>query len=319
MVLDLNGPLSWRPAVDAVEMLDNLQANILTPHVHDHLRVLFLNLADAFSARAFLAGLVEEGLVKSARTHLAELDTFHDAQVPGSPYVGVGLTRAGYALVAPSASPDDPAFVKGMASSRVTSTDATLRSWQPPYRQAGASSRIHAVVLVADAVEAPVLARTAQVRALIPETATVVAREAAATLPRPDSTVEAPGGDGCSQPVFLTEHAADPQSWVAPLSRVLVREPGSAEDDNRFGSYLIFRKLEQNVRLFGPAAADPAGARTDLVVQRGPSSGVGLLSMTFSSQIPADPAPANGTGPRRATMRGGEYFFMPSRGFLRSL
>lgn len=312
MVLDLNAPLSWRPAVDAVEMLDNLQANILTPHVRDHLRVLFLNLGDALAARTFLAALVEQDLVKSARTHLAELDAFEAAQVPGSPYVGVALSRAGYALVAPSASPDDPVFVRGMASAEVGGPDTALRSWLPQYRQTG--PRIHAVVLVGDAVEAPVLARSAQLRALLPEPASVVVRESGVAARTRQTSPRR--GEGSSQPVFLTEHARR-GNGLAPLSRVLVREPGSAEDDNRFGSYLTIRKLEQTGRSFGDVVApDPCGGRTDVVAQRGQTYAAGLLSMTFGSRVAADPDPP----PRGApTVRGGEHFFLPSLGFLRSL
>jgi len=312
MVLDLSAPLAWRAAVDAVEMLDNLQANILTPHVRDHLRVLMLDLADSLSARTFLAELAEQGMVKSARTHLAELDAFRAARVPGSPYVGVGLSSAGYALVAPSARPDDPAFVRGMTCTRPRGADTAVRSWLPQYRQVG--SRIHAVVIVSDAVEAPALSRVAQIRELLPQAARVVARESATTPPAGEG---APGRENRCRPVFLTEEETTPCHPHTPLSRVLVREPGSADDDNRCGTYLTVCKFEHNGPVSGdPVSPDPAAGRTDVAVQRGQPYGTGLLTMTFGSRVLGPP---RCSARNASALRGGECFFLPSLGFLRTL
>jgi Dyp-type peroxidase family len=58
--------------------------------------------------------------------------------------------------------------------------------------------------------------------------------------------------DGASSPVFLLQDMEGKQnSWkpsLSPLSLVLDRCP--AGDANSFGSYLVFRKLEQNPRMF---------------------------------------------------------------------
>jgi Dyp-type peroxidase family len=65
--------------------------------------------------------------------------------------------------------------------------------------------------------------------------------------------------DGRSQPLFLTEDVNDERAtkdgttvWdpAFPLGQVLVPEPAAPRPITRFGSYLVFRKLEQNVRLF---------------------------------------------------------------------
>jgi Dyp-type peroxidase family len=62
--------------------------------------------------------------------------------------------------------------------------------------------------------------------------------------------------DGVSQPLFLTEDIDAERAngatefWdpAFPLGQVLVAEPSAPA--TRFGSYLVFRKLEQNVQLF---------------------------------------------------------------------
>ena len=80
MPVNLNQLLTLAGATaDEQAMLDNLQANILRPHVRDHMSILFLNFADQAEARAFLVALAatNNGLAKSAATHFAELAQFH--------------------------------------------------------------------------------------------------------------------------------------------------------------------------------------------------------------------------------------------------
>lgn len=65
--------------------------------------------------------------------------------------------------------------------------------------------------------------------------------------------------DGRSQPMFLNEEIEDERLsndgttvWdpAFPLSRAIVPDPGSPSPAKHFGSYFVFRKLEQNVKLF---------------------------------------------------------------------
>jgi Dyp-type peroxidase family len=64
--------------------------------------------------------------------------------------------------------------------------------------------------------------------------------------------------DGRSQPLFFThdieaeQRRGGVQRWdpSAPLSLVLIADPYAAPRQDCFGSYLVFRKLEQNVRGF---------------------------------------------------------------------
>ncbi|MGE3285037.1 MAG: hypothetical protein AB7J32_02905 [Pseudonocardia sp.] len=247
MVLDLSRPLSWRSAIDTVEMLDNLQAGIVAPHARSHLRVLAVRFADALSARTFLAALVEEGLVKSERVHLAEREAYEAAQVPGSPQVTVGLTHAGYRLLTPWPAPDDPLFATGVRGG----IDA------------------HVIVTVADTVEAPVLARLARVQALLPRSASVGPAEAAGPRDVPDGVRTHPDDGG-------------------PLAELLVPEPGAAADDNRFGSYAVYRRL-------------------------GRPGGTDVLAVAVGAAVEEPPLPPGWT------VRAGAYLFLPSLPFLRSL
>jgi Dyp-type peroxidase family len=71
--------------------------------------------------------------------------------------------------------------------------------------------------------------------------------------------------DGISQPLFFTSdfeklqqvESVDRWDPFAPLKLALLRDPG-VNDEHAFGSYYVFRKLEQNVRAFHAAEAELA-------------------------------------------------------------
>ncbi|GAA3227217.1 Dyp-type peroxidase [Pseudonocardia petroleophila] len=261
MPLDLARSLSWTTAAGADRtLLDELQPNILRPHVREHLTVLFLRFDAQADAAGFLGALA--GLMKSAHDHLVEVEEFRAAGTPGSPYVGVGLTASGYAVlgVPEAARPADARFRAGMKASRSALHDPPPAVWEPPYREA-----VHAVVLVGDATDAAMATRLNEVLDLVPDTGVaVVGRETG----RGQHNAAGEGiehfgyVDGRSQPLFLTEDVAtEAAATVGPtvwdprfdLGRVLVPDPAAPDPEVHHGSYLVFRKLEQDVRRFKEA------------------------------------------------------------------
>jgi Dyp-type peroxidase family len=275
MAVNLNSTLSWKAALqaggDAAEMLTNLQANILKGHVRDHLSLLFLHFDDAADGRAFLKALAQPNLMKSAATHLQEAEKFVAAKVPGTSYLGIGLTARGYALLAPAALPADASFRRGMTdpASRATLADPPVSTWEPTFRQAGAPQTIHAVVLVGDAGDAAVATLRDKVLALLPATASVLGEETGLAQRNAEGEgIEHFGYiDGRSQPLFLDEDlkaerdgtdGTDVWDPKANLEQVLVPDPGAGP--NLCGSYFVFRKLEQNVRRFKQAEESLADA-----------------------------------------------------------
>jgi Dyp-type peroxidase family len=258
-------PLSWKNATgDNESMLQNLQANILKGHVRDRLHILLLQFAEgpegAAEARAFLAGLVP--LMKSAKTALEEVAAFKQHGSQGTPYVGVGLTNAGYGrLGLTGAVPSDPVFQRGM---RHPDSLTSLKDPDPTQWEAGYQQEIHAVVLVGDADSPPADARLAEVEALLTGSITVLARETGKTQhDAAGRAIEHFGYvDGRSLPLFLAEDLEAERDTLdgtsvwnpfLPLGRLLVADPGAPNPGTDFGSYFVLRKLEQNVRAFKAA------------------------------------------------------------------
>jgi Dyp-type peroxidase family len=267
MAANVGISISWKAAAgDDLTMLDELQANIVHAHVRDNLSVLFLQFPNQADGRAFLVGLVP--LMKSALTHLNELEQFKTAGTPGTPYVGVGLSRAGYTALGVAAAPQDSSFNRGMKdpATKQALADPPVSVWEAPYRQ-----DIHAVVLIGDSGDAAAAVRREEVLALLPSSAVVLGEETGLSLRNDNGDgIEHFGYiDGRSQPLFLIEDINDEQdgsdgtnTWdpAFPLDRVLVPDPAAPDPTVHFGSYLIFRKLEQNVRRFKQAEEDLADA-----------------------------------------------------------
>ncbi|WP_086839173.1 Dyp-type peroxidase [Amycolatopsis kentuckyensis] len=265
MSIDLSTTLSWTTATgDAATMLGELQPNILKAHVRDHLSALFIAFGDAAEARAFLVSVT--GKMKSAKAHLDEVSAFKTEAGGGTPYVGVGLTAAGYRALGVENLPQDQAFLRGMTApdTRQRLADPPRSTFDPGYR-----TEIHAVVLVGDATDKTMAARRNEILGLLPDSVTVLAEETG--LGRVNARGEGIEHfgyvDGRSQPLFLTEDVDAEKNntdginvWnpASPLEQVLVPDTAAPDPGVHFGSYFVFRKLEQNVRRFKQAEADLA-------------------------------------------------------------
>ncbi|MGH2898879.1 MAG: Dyp-type peroxidase [Solirubrobacteraceae bacterium] len=271
MAVNLNTTLAWKTAGgDSLAMLKQLQPNILKGHVREHMQLLFVQFSDRAEARAFLAAVARR--MKSANKHLLEAERFRRDGTPGTPYIGVGLSRAGYGKlgipagkVPGSAKPTAIPFRRGMrhADSIATLTDPPVAEWEPVFRHT-----IHAVVLIADATRSGVDTTRAQIDALLTPKVKLLGVQAA----RGQSNTHGDGiehfgyVDGRSQPLFLDEDIAaephTPAGWNPrfALGRVLVRDSAAPDPARHFGSFLVVRKLEQNVRRFHQSEKNLADA-----------------------------------------------------------
>jgi Dyp-type peroxidase family len=268
MPVDLDNLLSWKAAAgDGATMLEELQPNIVRPHVREHLSVLILRFGNQDEGKTFLGELT--GMMKSARQHLQEVEEFKATGKPGTPYVGVGLTHAGYDALGIDAAvmPGDESFVRGMKdpASRNVLHDPPPSTWEPPYQE-----EIHAVVLIGDATDGGMSAARNEILDLVTGSITILGEEIGLGQRNGSGDgIEHFGYvDGRSQPLFLTEDVDDELAntpgnafvWdpAFKLNRVLVNDPAAPNPDVHCGSYFAFRKLEQNLRRFKQAEDDLA-------------------------------------------------------------
>jgi deferrochelatase/peroxidase EfeB len=242
------------PADRASRMLDALQSNILHPHVRSHLRLLALRIDEPSAARRALAGLARG--IKTAAQQLDELRAHREGGKEGTAFVCVGLSASGYERLAipHEAWPRDPAFLDGMG--RRDLADPAPHDWQKHYRHG-----IDALIVVGSHGRELTERREREVLGALAGSVSVIADETGRTLRNADGAAIEHFGyiDGRSQPLFLEEDLEHERMttdgagrWnpLVPLRDVLVRDPGVASADHCFGSYLVYRKLEQNVHAF---------------------------------------------------------------------
>jgi Dyp-type peroxidase family len=255
------------------EMLADLQGNILKPHGRLFSRHLFLRFASTSAGLELvrdLAGRVTSAAdqVQASRARRQYFAALQAAGASAPPredvLISFLLTARGYArLGAEAYMPPDERFRRGMAA-------ADLADPEPAEWERGLRGPIDALLLLAygsrPADEQHFVILEQSYRRLIGRRATVLVSERGHVLSRRfgmfDRNVEHFGYvDGRSQPL-LTEDDAEREArrhgddrWdpAANLDRALVPCPGGAELGH--GSYLVFRKLEQDVRGFAAATA----------------------------------------------------------------
>lgn len=265
----LNRTISWTSALKAANqedaatlaMLSDLQGNILKGHGRDNTVNIFLTFQAGASAkvRAFLRGLGDK--IPSALDQLQATQLFKTIGEDGGLFVATFLSSEGYqALGLEDLKPAGTAFSAGMKQRTAILSDPTPATWDQHF-----GGPVHALILLA---HDDIGALAADAKALQQEIAslggaiTVLGQDVG--LARRNKEVDGKHGiehfgyvDGRSQPLMLDEEiekeitAGGIDKWdpTIPLSQVLVPCLGGALDVS-FGSFFVFRKLEQNVKGF---------------------------------------------------------------------
>ncbi|MCB1883638.1 MAG: hypothetical protein KDG89_06530 [Geminicoccaceae bacterium] len=261
-------PLAWTEwSSDAATkaLLDDLQANILKGHGRDHTANLFLAFDgyDPDAARLALAGLA--AAMPSALDQLVDAQAFKATGAPGRGVLCFVLTAAGYAALGlDAAMPAGAAFRAGMKASGGKLADPASGGWDTPF-----DGTVHAMLLIADTTPEKVDAAAGRwtgllgfggVRVLGMERGRALRREVAGERVGIENFGYV---DGRSQPLFLAEDVAEEPkaNWnpAFPPRQFLVPDPGGQGSES-FGSYFVFRKLEQNVKGFKDREEDLADA-----------------------------------------------------------
>ena len=262
----LNTTISWTRALQAASaddaatlaMLSDLQGNILKGHGRDNSIQLFLTFKDnaSLQVRNFLRGLGDK--LPSALDQFTKAQLFKSIHQDGGLFVAAFLSARGYeALGLDVSKPGGAAFNAGMKGRSSILSDSSPSLWDGHL-----VGPIHAMILLAHDDAAALASGSAALQQEIStfgDAITIVGQEVGLAQRNSDTHAIEHFGyvDGRSQPLMLEEDIALERAgggigkWdpTIPLSQILVPCPGGALDVS-FGSYFVFRKLEQNVKGF---------------------------------------------------------------------
>jgi len=247
-------------------MLANLQGNILKGHGRGNTVHIFIEFtAPEATVRQQLVQL-GTNVVTSAKQQHIETQQFKTLAIPGGLFGGLYLTAKGYRALGFTAAQLDSLFVEapdpintthatfkdGMQAHGAELNDPVPANWDDGYQ----SGAIDAMILLADADLDFLLRRARDIINQLVQFSNILAVERGKALKTDQGEgIEHFGYvDGRSQPIFYEPDLADEgltDQWNPgePLRLVLVPDPATSAVD-AFGSYFVFRKLEQDVRRF---------------------------------------------------------------------
>lgn len=246
-------------------LFSNLQGNILKGHGRDNTTHIFIHF-DGRREKAAREWLKEftGSHVTSFQKQLKERELFQRNKVSGGLFANVFLTKAGYEYLG-FADVDqklpDAGFTSGMQNRLNETADPVVSKWEKGFR-----GDIHAMILLAD----DDLSRMGTVAKTIlnelDNFSSIETVEYGNAIRNKDGNGLEHFGyvDGVSQPLFLKDEVDGYMKFhdiptkpilfdpTADKELVLIPDPYTNEPE-AFGSYFVFRKLEQNVRAFKEA------------------------------------------------------------------
>ncbi|WP_392530912.1 Dyp-type peroxidase [Nostoc sp. C117] len=257
-------------------LLEDLQGGILNGHGRDFSVHLFLKFKDGKRdlVKKWIRNFALQYL-KSAKRQAHEALLYQEDNIAFGLFANFFLSRIGYEYLEfqPSKIPHDMAFRYGMKDNNIGNllSDPAIDTWEK-----GFQNEIHALVTIADINHNELLKTVNKIKVELSQIAEIVQEDDAFLLKNESGeTIEHFGFiDGISQPLFLkrdiqqAQQESDFSQWDprASLDIILVKDPNGRTDDS-YGSYLVYRKLEQNVKGWNQNVkilADKLGISCDL-------------------------------------------------------
>lgn len=259
-------------------MLNDLQANILKGHGRAFAYHIFLELrpAQIADAKAWLAKFAADRITSAWKLEQGR-QLFKKTGADGGAVFTLSISATGYAALgfdrdhlpkeietaANSIVKDLPAFPDGAKGKSAKKLGDDVNDWELAFRpkdEKGQDKTVDIMILIADdqpgkasqLADDVVQEVTSFSKVWLNQKGHVLYREAAHSG---RIGIEHFGyADGVSQPLYFKdeiEGQVNNTNWDdrEPLNLVLVPDP-NGQDNNSFGSFLVFRKLEQNVAAF---------------------------------------------------------------------
>jgi Dyp-type peroxidase family len=256
-------------------ILRRLQGNILQGHGRSNASHLFLTFTAApAQVRSWVRGRAREGFWTNAWTQEQHREKRRqEKEFDGGLFATFSLSAKGYEYLDLPINRFERSFRAGMKAGEnfivesiesalnINNKDPKVETWEAPFQ-----NEIHAMVMLADSSLDLLSAKMNETIASLQEIARVHIEMGSVLLDANEEGIEHFGyRDGISQPLFfrreIEEHnrlalpnTHDPS---APIELVVVDDP-LVSDDFSCGSYLVFRKLRQDVAGFNQGVIDLA-------------------------------------------------------------
>ncbi len=255
--------------VSNLPFLYNLQGNILKGHGRDHTTHMFVSFKEEHEnsvARKWLKEFTDK-YVTCFQHQLKERELFKRNGTPGGLFASVFLTKEGYEYLGFKDVYEklkDPGFRVGMKERLAINNDPPTSQWEK-----GFGGEIHAMILLADDKLSRMGETAAELLHALDKFCKICSVEYGHVIRNVNRDgIEHFGYvDGVSQPLFLKDEVDDYMKFHniklddkktsvgnellfdprADTKLVLIPDPYAPES---FGSYFVFRKLEQDVKGF---------------------------------------------------------------------
>ncbi len=243
-------------------ILSKLQGNILKGHGRKHTTHIFIHFDNNAQKRAkkWLKEFAGENLT-SCLKQLSDRELFKRNNVDGGTFTSIFLSKSGYDYLGFEDKLTDSAFNDGMKQRKDILQDPVKSKWDTGFRE-----DIHLMILLAD----DDINRMGQMSYQLLHELDGFSRISnieygnAIRNENGDGIEHFGYVDGISQPLFLQDEVDAYHKFhntatngvnfnpEADTNLVLVNDP-FVNDNQAFGSYFVFRKLEQNVKKFKKA------------------------------------------------------------------
>ncbi len=228
----------------SILLVRNVQSNILRYHNRKYARFVFISfdkIAKATAVKDWVGTILKDFQITSEATGLKDYKNFkkkkpNNGRILSLHFSAKGFRKMGFKKT-DDGLPKDSAFWEGMEARGPSLNDPDKKNWEPDYKK-----NMEAMVLIADdSISVIEDTMSALDKSLHEKKIGEIIFYENAISKKNDSNhnIEQFGyRDGLTQPVFWNKERLLQDKWNLVL------------DNNRGGSYLVFRKLEQNVKLF---------------------------------------------------------------------
>ena len=224
--------------------LTDVQSNILKYHYRDYVRMLFVRFSgQSNSLKSWVSLFPDKFGISTAHTDLENYLKYKSGKrkTKNSTHCTLLFTQSGYVKMGFKKGqlglPKDPAFWDGMAKRGTQLNDPDKRLWEPTYKKA-----IHALVILADDSEDKIELKKKEISDSLnrKKVGQIIFEESSFLLTNEEGQKVEHFGfrDGLSQPKLWNKDKLLEKGWKNVL------------EDAVGGSYLVYRKLEQNVKRF---------------------------------------------------------------------